>query len=81
MKTLLALPAADGQAYDDAVELGVPPAQLDNKQLVVVALFKKAVGGDLSAIKELRAWVDEDVVNDVDGIVVELGKEAGELAN
>ena len=57
MKKLLSLPVADGAARDELLALGIDGDDADNYMLVTLAVFKKAVGGDLKFIQELRQIV------------------------
>ena len=38
---------------------GIPEEEMSNAMGLALALFRKAAGGDLAAIKEIRAMVDE----------------------
>ena len=60
MKRLLALPVADQSARDELLALGIDDADADNYMLVTLAVFKKAVGGDLKFIQELRQIVSDN---------------------
>lgn len=57
MKKLLSLPVAEGAARDELLSLGIDECDADNYMLVTLAVFKKAVGGDLKFIQELRQIV------------------------
>ena len=60
MKKLLALPVTDQSARDELIALGIDPSDADNYMLVTAAVFKKAVGGDLKFIQELRQIVSDN---------------------
>ena len=57
MKKLLSLPVGDATAREELLSLGVDEHDADNYMLVTLAVFKKAVGGDLKFIQELRQMV------------------------
>ena len=60
MELLLSLPV--NTKYQKALAtLGVNKENADNAMLVTAALFKSAISGDVSAIKELRNLVGEDL--------------------
>lgn len=59
METLLSLPIADRRRFNKAARLGFDVEDLDNSALVVIALWSKAISGDVAAIKELRDLIDE----------------------
>lgn len=59
METLLSLPIADRRHFDKASGLGFDKDEIDNSTLVIVALWGKAISGDVAAIKELRDLIDE----------------------
>lgn len=60
MELLLSLPV--NTKYQKALTtLGVDEEDADNAMLVTAALFKSAISGDVSAIKELRNLVGEDL--------------------
>ncbi|MEG1754342.1 MAG: hypothetical protein RR234_10565 [Christensenella sp.] len=60
MNTLLNLPISNTRDYNKIAQMGIQAEDIDNSQLIVLALFNKARGGDVPAIKELRALIDED---------------------
>ena len=57
MKKLLSLPVVDHAARDELLALGVDGNDADNYMLITLAVFKKAAGGDLKFIQELRQIV------------------------
>lgn len=57
MKKLLSLPVVDHAARDELLALGVDGNDADNYMLITLAVFKKAAGGDLKFIQELRQMV------------------------
>lgn len=59
METLLSLPIVDRRRFNKAARLGFDVTDLDNSSLVVIALWERAISGDVAAIKELRSLVDE----------------------
>ena len=60
MKKLLSLPVSDQTALDELISLGIDGDDADNYMLVALAVFKKAVGGDIKFIQELRQIVSDN---------------------
>jgi len=60
MDMLLSMPISDKRKLLKAARMGFEGENADNSALVVIALFNKAISGDVAAIKELRSMVDED---------------------
>jgi len=60
MNFLLDLPVSDTKDFNKLTKMGIPIEDIDNSQLIVVALFKRAKEGDIAAIKELRSLIGED---------------------
>jgi hypothetical protein len=76
MLDLLSLPVADARNYNKLVRLGLNLEDIDNRSLLTVALFKKAVEtGDVSAFREIRNLIgedktdNEDVMNKLDDVL------------
>ena len=44
--------------------MGIDIEDIDNSQLIVLALFNRAKSGDVAAIKELRNLIGEDSAED-----------------
>jgi hypothetical protein len=59
MNLLLEMPVKDKKQLTRAIKMGFAEADVDNSALVVMALFEKAISGDVPAIRELRDLVDE----------------------
>ena len=59
MEALLSLPISDRRRFNNAAKLGFNVEDLDNGTLIVIALWERAISGDVPAIKELRALIDE----------------------
>lgn len=57
MKKLLSLPVVDDKAREELLSFGIDQGDADNYMLVTLAVFKKAVGGDIKFIQELRQMV------------------------
>jgi hypothetical protein len=75
MNILLDQPVKSEDTFNSLVKLGIPIESIDNKMLVAVALFKKAVSeGDVQAVKEIRA-----ITEDEKGISVNVKIEDDEL--
>lgn len=60
MKDLLDLPISTARDYNAVAKMGIDPENIDNSQLIVIALFNRAKSGDVSAIKELKKMIGED---------------------
>lgn len=60
MNALLDLSVGNKKEYNALVKMGVPVEDINNSQLIVVALFNQAKKGDVAAIKELRNLIGED---------------------
>lgn len=60
MNYLLSLPIKDQKEVKRLEALGIPEEEIDNSQLIVLALFLRAKTGDVAAIKELRNLIGED---------------------
>lgn len=58
MKALLELPVNGGKHKEVLEEMGVE--ELDNATLMLVGLFHAAVGGDVSAVKEIRNIIGDE---------------------
>jgi len=59
MDILLSMPIKDKRKLNKVAKMGLTDDDADNSALVVIALFDKAVSGDVPAIKELRSLIDE----------------------
>ena len=60
MNYLLSLPIKDQKEVKRLEALGIPEEEIDNSQLIVLALFLRAKTGDVAAIKEIRNLIGED---------------------
>lgn len=76
MLDLLKLPVADSKNFNKLIKMGLDPEEIDNRSLLTVALFKKAVEcGDVNAFKEIRNLIgedktdNEDVMNKLDDVL------------
>lgn len=59
MKALLSAKVTTQKQRNILKEYGFEKEQLQNQQLLMVALFRKGITGDVSAIKEIREMVTE----------------------
>lgn len=67
MLELLELPVAGNKNYNLLARMGLDPENIDNRSLLTVALFRKAVeGGDVNAFKEIRNLIGEDKTDNED---------------
>ena len=60
MINLLSLPVNNQKDWNKLSRFGIEPDDIDNKELLTVALFKRALSGDVSAYKEIRSVIGED---------------------
>lgn len=60
MNALLDLPVSSTRDRNALVKMGIEIDDMDNSQLIVLALFNQAKKGDVAAIKELRNLIGED---------------------
>lgn len=61
MLDLLELPVANTKQWNRLSKMGIDPEEIDNRTLLTVSLFMKAVEtGDVSAFKEIRNLIGED---------------------
>ena len=75
MIELLELPVTDTKSWNKLSKLGIDIEKIDNRALLVVSLFKKAVDfGDVQAFKEIKNLIGEDNANDGNGQLEELIK-------
>lgn len=73
MLELLELPVSSRKHWNKLSKMGIEPDDIDNKELLTVALFEKAVSeGDVSAFKEIRNLIGEDVQTDENGQLEQL---------
>lgn len=67
MLELLELPVANNRDYNKLALMGLDPENIDNRSLLTVALFQKAVkSGDVNAFKEIRSLIGEDKTDNED---------------
>ena len=64
MNALLELPVSSTKEYNALIKMGIDIEDIDNSQLIVLALFNRARSGDVAAIKELRNLIGEDSSED-----------------
>ena len=64
MNALLELPVSSTREYNALIKIGIDIEDIDNSQLIVLALFNRAKSGDVAAIKELRNLIGEDNTED-----------------
>lgn len=60
MNALLEIVPANTRDFNKLVRAGIPVEEIDNSQLIVLALFNRAKEGDVKAIRELRSWIGEE---------------------
>ena len=71
MNALLELPVSNTREYKALIKMGIDIEEIDNSQLIVLALFNKAKSGDVAAIKELRNLIGEDSNEDKSAVQLE----------
>ena len=68
MNLLLDLPVSDTKDFNKLSKMGIPLEEIDNKMMLVAALFKKATThGDVAAVKEIRSIIGDDVAESKTG--------------
>ena len=60
MVNLLDMQVSDTKKFNSLVNMGLDVEDIDNRALLTVALFKKALMGDVAAFKEIRNLIGED---------------------
>ena len=64
MNLLLELPVASTKDFNKLSRMGIPVEEIDNKMMLVVALFNRAVTlGDVAAVKEIRNIIGDDAAS------------------
>ena len=58
---VLDLSVSNKSKYNKLIRMGIKPQDIDNEMLLIVGLIEKAQGGDVSAAREIRAIIGEDV--------------------
>lgn len=62
MTELLDLPVNDTKRWNKLSRMGIDPEKIDNRALLTVSLFMRAVEiGDVAAFKEIRDLIGENV--------------------
>ena len=61
METILDLPISDKRKFNKLAKMGVKVEDMDNEMLMIAALWDKACTGDVSAAKEIRSIIGENV--------------------
>nr|DAP82313.1 MAG TPA: hypothetical protein [Caudoviricetes sp.] len=59
MRAILDLPVTSQEDYERLAELGVPVEEHDNQTLMLVGLFQAAAAGNVKAVHEVRAILQE----------------------
>ena len=68
MIDLLELPVTNTKTWNKLSRMGIDPNDIDNRSLLTVSLFMKAVEcGDVAAFKEIRNLIGEDKSTDGNG--------------
>ena len=79
MLDLLDLTVSSQKQWNKLSKMGIDPENIDNRTLLTVSLFMKAVGtGDVSAFKEIRNLIGESV-NDEDEAIKKLDEVLGKI--
>lgn len=64
MNLLLELPVTSTKDFNKLSRMGIPVEEIDNKMMLVVALFNRAVTlGDVAAVKEIRNIIGDDAAS------------------
>lgn len=61
MEMLLKLPPINAQAKQKIKELGIDEKEIDNQMLLMVAIFNKAMKGDIQAVNVVRELTGERI--------------------
>lgn len=61
MTELLNSRVENGSIFDSAAEMGVDKQKMNYRSAIAAALVKKAASGDVSAFKEIRSLIGEDI--------------------
>lgn len=61
MEMLLKLPPINAQAKQKIKELGIDEKEIDNQMLLMVAIFNKAMKGDIQAVNVVRELIGERI--------------------
>lgn len=71
MEMLLSLPFKQSEALDFMKDLGIEEDNLDNQMALIVAMYSKALKGDVQAFNTIREVVqDEKTVKDEDRVQI-----------
>jgi len=80
MIDLLELPVTNTKTWNKLSRMGIDPKDIDNRSLLTVSLFMKAVEcGDVAAFKEIRNLIGEDKSTDGNGELEKLIKGFNDL--
>ncbi|MBE6826376.1 MAG: hypothetical protein E7511_05785 [Ruminococcus sp.] len=60
MKMILGLPVSDCDNFNTLAVMGIAPEEIDNETLMLVGLFRKAMNGDVQAVREVRNILGKD---------------------
>ena len=60
MNTLLSLDIKNAKDWNKVAATGIDMSEIDNSQLIILALFDRAKKGDVFAIRELRDLIGEE---------------------
>ena len=71
MEMLLSLPFKQSEALDFMKDLGIEEDNLDNQMAIIVAMYGKALKGDVQAFNTIREVVqDEKTIKDEDRVQI-----------
>ena len=79
MEYLLSLPVVDEEAKEELENSGIDPDEMNNQMLLIVALYKKALTGDVQAFNTLRDTIGEkpkeaiEISRDTEEVEKEIG--------
>lgn len=69
MKMILGLPVSDCDNFNSLSEMGIELGEIDNETLMLVGLFRKAMNGDVQAVREVRNILGRD--NDTERLKIQ----------
>lgn len=82
MNLLLELPPGNARDFNRLAQAGIKLEDMDNGQLIALALFEQAKEGDVAAIKELRDMIGEKAADKMEhDVTVRLGQEVKDYAD
>lgn len=60
LERLLSAPVSTAVDKKKLAAMGIPIEDMTHEDLITLALVRKAISGDVAALREVRAWLGED---------------------